>query len=278
MEWIDQSYLIYKRIKKDKEQTLVVGEFACGFARDAWTHELRNLGDPGLAVGDVIPSMRKHANDPFMLGFLVEQGVIATILDTGLPMQGCRGRGFIQRIFATNFPVYGLSRDSPENKLCSRFLFVPHECLPMLDCLVLTIQRQPGMKTVDGRFVHVPGKLTLRPIQIANARYPKASESYFFQNLPQWTRGLLDYEVDVEFIWITLDSPTITERPEHIKRTLHREVTLGPQHNSKKIHLSEVSPRLWKGLTDALSRHKRMLEQEPAQEVLETTAKKRRKM
>jgi hypothetical protein len=66
----------------------------------------------------------------------------------------------------------------------------------------------------------------------------------FFVALSEWTRILEDYEVDVEFIFVTLDSPTITECPAHIKRILHREITVDPEYNAKKIHLSEVSPRL----------------------------------
>ncbi|EED23050.1 hypothetical protein TSTA_065100 [Talaromyces stipitatus ATCC 10500] len=232
-------------IHLSKPQIVPIGGCVCGVARDAWAQALRNLDDLGFNVDYVISSMRNHASNPCMFGFLIEQGVIATVLNTGLPLEGCKGKRFVQRIF-TKFPSYALN--SPENAAFSNLLFVPNIFnYPILDWLMLIIQRRPRIDESNVNSLSMRGKITLYPIQIATARYHKASEEGFFNALPKWKRGLEEYEVNVEFIWITLDSATTTGIPENLKRLRGREISMNPKYTSKKIHLSEVNPRLWKG-------------------------------
>lgn len=280
MEFIDHRYLLYKktkRIYKGKEEKKIVGDCVCGVARDAWAQALRNLDDPGFDISDVVSIMEKHGSNSSMLGFLVEQGVITTILDTGLPLEGCRGQGFKQRIF-TEYPSYALS--SPENAPFSNFLFVPNTFnYPVLDCLILVIQRPPRMGASNDR-TNKRGKAILRPIQITTARYHKFSEEEFFNHLPEWQRGLEENEVDVEFIWISLDPPTTREVPERLTRMRNREITVNTTYKSKKIYLLEVNKKLWAGLLGTSSGQKRILEQESAakvQDIIELTTDKRRK-
>ena len=261
LRFIDHRYLIYEE-KLNEDSKVRVGGCVCGVARDAWAQALRELNDLGFNIDFITSAMQNHAGNPCMLGFLIEQGVIGTVLDIGLPLEGCRGKRFMQRTF-TKFPSYALN--SPENAAFSKFLFVPSVFnYPVLDCLMLIIQRQPRIDESNGNSLSVRGKITLRPIQITTARYHKASEEGFFNDLPKWKMGLDEYEVEVEFIWITLDSAAITDVPENLKRLRGREVAVNPKYTSKKIRLSEVNPKLWKGFTDTISGLKRVMGQEEA--------------
>jgi hypothetical protein len=83
----------------------------------------------------------------------------------------------------------------------------------------------------------------------------------FFYDLPEWKRGLDEYELDVQFIWITLGTATMKEIPENFKRLCGREITVNPKYTSMTIQLSEVNKGLWQGFIETISGLKRVMEQ-----------------
>lgn len=61
-------------------------------------------------------------------------------------------------------------------------------------------------------------RMYTRHFRITAARHHKASEEGFFDNYSDWTRGPEEYEVEIEFIWITLDEGKRSYKPESATR------------------------------------------------------------
>jgi len=102
-------------------------------------------------------------------------------------------------------------------------------------------------KTVDGIIVWVTPskandaegerpKLFMVPLHITSAASPTISHAKFFEKYREWTPGLSNFDVEIEFLWITPERRDIQWHPSSAK---------WPAHKERYVPFEDVNEEIW---------------------------------
>ena len=95
-------------------------------------------------------------------------------------------------------------------------------------------------------------KAVLFPLQITIAKSHKNSEEPFFNQWKKWTASLQNFDVEVRFLWISIENPSHMNVGESSRSLKHGNMTIHPPYTSRWIHLEEVNKDVWNRYLEAL--------------------------
>lgn len=193
-----------------------VGAYTCGITRDALARKLRQYS--ANKSGDGYPlALAQFVKNPSATGFLIEQAVLPSIARRGLAIG--------MNIF-DEMETVASSSIFPEYKLDSkRTIYCPLE---------------PNPRGIDSIVVQLVNKKAwLSPLRITLAKDHPNSKATFFAHWDEWTQDLADYQITVQFLWITGGEVLSTEDVKEVSRsTPHDNKIINLAYKSRRVPLS----------------------------------------
>ena len=96
-------------------------------------------------------------------------------------------------------------------------------------------------------------KALLLPLQVTIAKSHSDSEKIFFNDWDKWVASLQDFDVDVEFLWVTDGDSSFKEIKEEYRWTRSGKVLKHPAYRSTNIPIKSVNPDIWNRFQHARS-------------------------
>jgi hypothetical protein len=222
-ELIDHRYFFRQKGKR--------GKYTCGLVRDAVADQLLVEG-VNFTDTDWLPSLPDFIKNKAMTGFLIEHAVLSAIRLKGLAIN--KGLGKAMEVKRLGGPKDLITRvtDKP-------ILYRPDICnFPAIDAMIVNIKSNEDQ---EGK-----PKLLMVPIQITvNFSSHADSHAAFVQDYVKWTKNLSNFDVKLEFIWIT---------PEEDRVRVHKADSKSkcPKHKERFIPFKGVSKEIWRQYQNAL--------------------------
>jgi hypothetical protein len=119
-------------------------------------------------------------------------------------------------------------------------LYRPEICnFPAIDGMIVLIKpKEKGRKKP---------KLLMVPIQITvNLSDHADSHAAFVKDYITWTKGLSEFDVELEFVWITPEEDRVGEHKAESKSKC-------PKHNERYVPFKGVSKGIWRQYKNALA-------------------------
>jgi hypothetical protein len=214
-----------------------VGSYACGIAREAVTRQLRLHGRNRFG-NKALQSLNNYISNESVVRFFIEQAILQTIEFRGLEMITEISQP-MKMIPFEDYPVFDTS-----NKLA---LYVPCNFnYYAIDGIILRLDRSSVKNGETKRAI-------LFPLQITIAKSHKNSEEHFFNQWEEWSASLKGFDVEVRFLWISVENPSHRNVGKSSRSLRHKDMTINPPYTSRWIHLEEVNKDVWNRYLEALN-------------------------
>jgi hypothetical protein len=205
------------------------GNYTCGLVRDAVANKLLEL-EINFADTDFLNSLDTFINTRAMVGFLIEHAVLSSIKSKGLAIGEDIGKSMELRLITEPSDT---KTDITDNSV----LYRPEKSnFKAIDGMIVLIE--PIENAAEGG----KQKLFMFPLQITVADSHKDSHAMFFKDYTKWTRGLSEFDVEIQFLWIT---------PERDETLFHPIKGKLPAHKERFIPLVDVNPAIWRKYQNA---------------------------
>ena len=212
-----------------------VGNYTCGLARNAVAAVLRDGGE-NFVDTDFLKSIYDNINNPSVAGFIIEQAVLSSIGSNGLAIRECINQPMTIVIFEAEYPEFRIDLTN------TRVLYCPKKFnFRAIDGLIVAPRESQSSKKkgiTNTNTEQEKPKLFMAPLQITLA--PKThsdSHGKFFNKWKEWTKGLEEFDIEVEFMWIT---PDPASSQDHLPKSLQ------PFHKERNVNFGEVNQDIWK--------------------------------
>jgi hypothetical protein len=240
-----------------------IGGCACGLARDAVAEQLL-MWNVNFVDTDFLASLPEFITNGSVTGFMIEKAVLSSIASHGLAINAGIGVA-MKTILFKKFNIQTGIRGEP-------VLYCPqksnHEAIDGI--IVLIEEDKPkgpkhqkldkknnakkgnkeddkgddkeddkGDDKGDGKDRNQKRKLFLFPLQITVAleSHSDSHAKFFKHYYDKWTKGLSQFDVVPQFVWITPDREGIENRPASKNEF--------PEHKERYLHLSKVNGTVW---------------------------------
>jgi hypothetical protein len=95
-------------------------------------------------------------------------------------------------------------------------------------------------------------KALLFPLQVTIAKSHSDSEEKFFNRWRGWVQNLKDFDVEVEFLWVTDQESSHADVEAKYRSTRARKkVLIHPKYRTRNIAIESVNPDIWRRYQDA---------------------------
>ncbi|RPB18660.1 hypothetical protein L211DRAFT_901742 [Terfezia boudieri ATCC MYA-4762] len=203
-----------------------IGMYACGIARQAAARKLRKHKMTAFANQKSLTALRTYIHNPSVTGFFIEHAVLSSIVAHGLNIMGIHSH-VRQKMFNDVYPTFDTSLESwvlycPLRYNCPavdailvQFVNTPQDNSPKGNSRKNTRRKKNNSKgnnsgengenseNDENNSSGKKKKCVMYPIQVTVAKSHADSAEAFFKG--NWARDLSDYDIDVEFCWITPD-------------------------------------------------------------------------
>ena len=248
-----------------------IGGNTCGLIRDAVAEQLL-MWEVNFADTDFLTSLRMFTTNPSVTGFMIESAVLSSIRSHGLAIGAKIKRPMKVRLFADLFNIATDITGEPVLYCPKKF---NHPAIDGIIVLIEPNkpikekhpkkykwntkknaednkeeseeeeQEEDGEedeedeKDKDYKKEKKRQKLRIFPLQITLALSDhKDSHAQFFDHYyDKWAKGLSDFDVESQFLWIT---------PDRRNAKKHKVCDKWPQHVERFIHLEDVNETIWR--------------------------------
>jgi hypothetical protein len=273
LEYVDHRYFFVE----DKK-----GQYACGIAREAAARQLREYKMTEFANLDSRNVLVEHIRNPSVTGFFIGQAVLSSIVAHGLAVMNIN-QHVRQEMFVGDYPTFDKSLENwvlycpmqfnypAIDAILVRFGNLPGEDNSSKKTTSRKKANPPKKTNSDGKDDSgeknnsdgkddsgeknnsdgkddsgEKKKCYLYPIQVTVAKSHADSVERFFNHLGDWTQGLEDYDIQIEFCWITADKELKFQPLPLSSRSLRSRDIIKPAYKLTHIPLREVSKEIWK--------------------------------
>jgi hypothetical protein len=205
------------------------GQYTCSLIRDAVAEQLLAWNED-FADTDFLTSLPNFIDNPSVVGFMVEHAVLSSIRSNGLAINAGIGDAMDVRLLRGMSDIRTDITDKPILYRPQKFNF------KAIDGIVVLI-KSDGENTKK-RLLIFPLQITLAPAD------HKDSRTQFFEEYGWWIKGRSNFNVEVQFLWIT---PECQERQEH-PASLASE---WPGHLERYVPLRKVNHAIWENYQEA---------------------------
>ena len=208
------------------------GNYTCGLVRNAVADQLLEE-DVNFTDTDWLASLPDFINNKAITKFLIEYAVLSAIRRNGLAINKGVGKGIqVKRLKGTSDLTMGVTGKPVlyRTEICT---------FPAIDGMIVLIKpkENEGAKP----------KLLMVPIQITvNLSGHADSHAAFVKDYIKWTKGLSEFDVELEFVWIT---------PEEDRVRVHKAESKSkcPKHKERYVPFKGVSKEIWWRYQNALA-------------------------
>jgi hypothetical protein len=208
-----------------------VAKYACGIAREAAAKLLRERNVTAFASDISLKELVKFIRNPSITGFFIEQAVLSSIVTNGLAVKGVLPHAE-QKMFNDAYPKFDTSTEDWVLYCPLRFNY------PAVDAILVQFEKTPQNESGKKKWL-------MYPIQVTVAKSHADSEEQFFDHREEWSRGLEDYDIIVDFCWITPDRKLGQTEVSSSSRSLRLKEISRPSYKVTHIPLSVVSDEIW---------------------------------
>lgn len=236
---IDHRYFYHEYKRSEQDRAGDYGNYACGLTRNAVAAELLaskvNFADTGF-----LRSLSNFINNPSVAGFMIEHAVLSSIGSNGLAI----GEGIQTPMdiitFKTAIPDFKTNiTDRPVLFRPAKFNFKG------IDGVIVRIETRPkskgkGKGTRKRDAEEEKRKLFMYPFQITLTPDSHSdSHETFFNQYDKWIKGLEEFNIVPEFLWIT---PNPSSRKKHGEKSRPK----WPAHHERYVSLKDVNEDIWR--------------------------------
>jgi hypothetical protein len=216
LDLIDHRYFY----ELDYEHDYNKGRYTCSLICDAVGGQLLTWNEDFASTDFLIPYC---PITNLSLGFMIEYAVLSSIRSNDLAISAETGKAMKVRL------LEDLS-DIETNITSTAVLYRPKKFrFKAIDGMIILIK--PGEKNAK-KLLMFPLQITLAPADNANSR------EQFFKEYGWWITGLSNFDVEVQFLWITPGYRDIQEYPASLDPEW-------PKHVERYIPLQDVNQRIW---------------------------------
>src|SRR5438045_1657097 len=212
-----------------------VANYTIGLGRNDVAAVLRERGE-NFVDTNFLESIYDNINNPSVAGFIIEQAILSSIGSNGLAVRDCINQPMTVVIFEKEFPKFRI------DLIDTRVLYCPKKFnFRAIDGLIVAPKESQSRKKngkTNTKTQQEKPKLFMAPLQITLARetHPD-SHKKFFDKWKEWTKGLEQFDIEVEFMWIT---PDPASSRDHLPKSLR------PFHKERNVKHEEVNQAIWK--------------------------------
>jgi hypothetical protein len=208
------------------------GNYTCGLVRDAVADQLL---EEGVNFTDTywLTSLPDFITNKAITGFLIEHAILSAIRRDGLAIGKGLGKGMqVKRLKGPNDLTTGVTGKP--------VLYRPAICnFPAIDGMIVLIKSKEKKRDKP--------KLLMVPIQITvNLSGHADSHAAFVKDYIKWTKSLAEFDVELEFVWITPEEESVREHKAESKSKC-------PKHKERYVPFKRVSEEIWRQYRSALA-------------------------
>jgi hypothetical protein len=221
---IDHRYFFRQKGRK--------GNYTCGLVRDAVADQLLEEG-VNFTDTDWLTSLPDFIENKAITRFLLEHAVLSAIRRNGLAIGKDIGKGMqVKRLKGPGDLTTGVTGKP--------VLYRPEICnFPAINGIIVLIKSKKKGENKP--------KLLMVPIQITvNLSGHADSHAAFVKDYLKWTKGLSEFNVELEFVWITPEEDRVGKHKAESKSKC-------PKHKERFIPFKGVSEEIWRQYKDALA-------------------------
>ncbi len=213
-----------------------VANYTCGLARNAVAAVLREGGE-NFVDTNFLKSIYDNINNPSVAGFIIEQAILSSIGSNGLAIRDCINQPMTVVIFEAEFPEFRIDLTD------TRVLYCPKKFnFRAIDGLIVAPKESQSPKKngkTNTKTQQEKPKLFMAALQITIQTPETHSDSHekFFNEWKGWTKGLEEFDIEVEFMWIT---PGPASSKDHLPKSQR------PFHKERNVNFGEVNQDIWK--------------------------------
>lgn len=201
----------------------------CGLVRCAVADQLLDQG-----ISDFLPSLPLVIDDPSITGFMVEHAVLSSIHSNGLPIGAELGTSMELRLLKDPTDFGKGATDKPVLYRPESFNF------KAMDGIIVLIKpdklndekNTKKMKKNAKKLLMFPLQITVAPATHANCR------EIFFKEYGKWITNLPQFDVEVQFLWISPECRKSQEYPASLEPKW-------PKHLERYIPLKDINKGIW---------------------------------
>ena len=165
------------------------GNYTCGITREAVACVLWSYGNNNFGVTQKLTSLEQYIDNQSVVGFFLGCTILQTIRSNGLKVDGLSNA--MPMITYLGFPTFDTNK-----KLA---LYVPSSY--NFHGVILRMDREQK-------------RAYLFPLQVTIAKRHGDSEQSFFNDWHRWVQVFESFEVEVTFLWITANDPSVEGKDE----------------------------------------------------------------
>jgi hypothetical protein len=220
------------------------GWYTCSLIRDAVGDQLLSWNE-NFADTDFLTSLPDFIDNRSIAGYMVEHAVLSSIRSNGLTIDAEIGKAMDVKL------LRGLS-DIKTDITGTAVLYRPQKFnFKAIDGMIVLVK--PGEKNTKKKLLMFPLQITIAPADHANSR------EQFFEEYGSWITDLTNFDVEVQFLWITPECRDMQEYPASLRPKW-------PKHLERYIPLRVVNHGIWEKYEDA---QKRLLKTKATQQKLQ---------
>jgi hypothetical protein len=210
----------------------VRANYTCGLVRDAVADQLLEEG-VNFTATHWLTSLPDFIKNKAITRFLIEHAVLSAIRRDGLAIGEGLGKGMqVKRLKEPGDLTTGVTGKP--------VLYRPETCnFPAIDGMIVLIKSKENEEDKP--------KLLMVPIQITVKLSGHAdSHAAFVKDYIKWTKGLSEFDVELEFVWITPEEDRVREHKAESESKC-------PKHKVRYVPFKGVSEEIWWQYQNALA-------------------------
>ena len=238
----------------------------CGLVRDAVAEQLLQWGENFIGSNSLV-SLADFSNNPSVVGFMIEHAILSSIRSNGLAIGAGIMKPMKVKLLTEPSDIETDIRNQPVLYWPRKFNFKatdgiivlidPEELSDEKDAKMsakkstkksgkksakrIVKKTQQETSTEDAKVEK--NKLLMFPLQITLNRLGHSdSHEKFFKEHRKWTKHLSNFDVEIEFIWIT---------PSDRGFQMHQSSLGRPAHKERYIPFEDISTAIWEKYQDA---------------------------
>ena len=207
------------------------GNYTCGLVRNAVADQLLEEG-VNFTDTNWLTSLPDFIKNKAITKFLIEHAVLSAIRRDGLAIGKGLGKGMqVKRLKGPGDLTTGVTGKPVlyRSEICN---------FPAIDGIIVLIKsrEKEGDKP----------KLLMVPIRITvNLSGHADSYAAFVKDYIKWTKGLSEFDVELEFVWITPEKDRVREHKAESKSKC-------PKHKERYVPFKDISEGIWRQYQNAL--------------------------
>jgi hypothetical protein len=211
------------------------------------------LLEQGINFADTnfLPRLPDHIKNKSMTGFIIEHAVLSSIRLNGLAIRKDIRAGMMLKHIRGASDV---KTDIVNKPVLYRPIASNHKTIDGMIVLIKSIE--PTKKEKKEK-----PKLLMVPFQITIAASHKDSHAAFVTEYNTWARGLSEFDVELEFVWITPEQKSDKEHDAVWTHPKQRDVAkpkaeptlICPKHIERHVPLQDVDLEIWQHYQRALA-------------------------